>query len=127
MAMCVVAILVSLKVGAVIPFLMASVFAGVAWGAAFIGSMHGLLDKTSQEDRAGVLSAIFLIPYSGAAVPNLIVWTRSSTFSLFEIAVGDGLLVTVACMITLFPTVSWTLMGYVIVTAPPVYLDTINA
>ena len=100
--LCVVAILVSLKVCAVIPFLIASVFAGVAWDAVFIGSMRGLLDKTSPEDRAGVLSAIFLISYSGAAVPNLIVGRLSSTFSLFEIAVGYGLLVTIACMITLF-------------------------
>jgi hypothetical protein len=45
--LCVVAILVSLKVGVIIPFLTASVFAGVAWDAAFTGSMRGLLDKTS--------------------------------------------------------------------------------
>ena len=100
--LCVVAILVSLKVGAVLPFLMASIFAGIAWGAAFTGSMRGLLDKTSLENRAGVLSAIFLISYSGAAIPNLIVGRLASNFSLFAIAVGYGLLVLVACMITLF-------------------------
>lgn len=100
--LCVVAILVSLKVGAVIPFLTVSIFAGVAWGTAFTGSMRGLLDKTSQKDRAGVLSAIFLISYSGAAVPNLIVGRLASSFSLFEIAVGYGLLVAVTCIITLF-------------------------
>ncbi|MFL0196037.1 MFS transporter [Clostridium sp. WILCCON 0269] len=100
--LCVVAILVSLKVGIVIPFLIASVFAGVAWGTAFTGSMRKLLDNTNQEDRAGVLSAIYLISYSGAAVPNLIVGRLSNIFNLFEIAVGYSLLVAVACIITLF-------------------------
>ncbi len=100
--LCVAAILVSLKAGTILPFLMTSIFAGVAWGAAFTGSMRGLLDKTSQADRAGVLSTIFLISYSGAAVPNLVVGKLASYFSLFEIAEGYGLLVTVACIITLF-------------------------
>jgi len=100
--LCVMAILVSLKVGAIIPFLMASVFAGVAQGAAFTGSMRRLLDNTSPEDRAGLLSTIYLVSYSGAAIPNLIVARLSSSFSLFEIAVGYGLLVAVACIVTLF-------------------------
>lgn len=51
---------------------------GVAWSAAFIGSMRGLLDKTSKEDKPGVLSAIFLISYSDAAVPNQIVGDYSA-------------------------------------------------
>lgn len=100
--LCFAAILASLKVGAVIPFLMASVFAGVGWGAAFTGSMRGLLGQTTQADRAGVLSAIFLISYSGAAIPNLIVGRIASSFSLFEIAEGYGLLVAAACIMTLF-------------------------
>lgn len=100
--LCVVAILVSLKVGAVLPFLAASIFAGVGWGAAFTGSMRAMLEKTTKEDRAGVLSTIFLISYSGAAIPNLIVGRLASSFSLFEIAEGYGLLVIAACIITLF-------------------------
>jgi predicted MFS family arabinose efflux permease len=102
--LCVIVILVSLKAGAIIPFLTATIFAAMAWGAAFTGSMRGLLDKTSQEDRAGVLSAIFLISYSGAAVPNLIVGLLPSTFTLFEIATGYVILVSATCIITLFTT-----------------------
>lgn len=99
--LCILAILVSLKVGAVIPFLITTIFAAIAWGASFTGSMQRLLDKTSHEDRAGVLSAIFLISYSGAAVPNFIVGLLPNTFSLFEIAVGYGILVAVTSTITL--------------------------
>jgi len=101
----VVAILISLKAGVILPFLAASVFAGVAWGAAFTGSMRGLLDKTSKAERAGVLSTVFLISYSGAALPNLIVGRLANSFSLFEIAEGYSLLVAVACILTLFT--SW--------------------
>lgn len=100
--MCVMAILVSLKLGLIIPFLIVSVMAAVSCGVAFTGSMRGLLDKTSPKDTAGVLSTIFLISYTGAAVPNLIVGVLPSSISLFEIATGYGLLVALTCIITLF-------------------------
>lgn len=100
--MCVITILVSLNMGATVPFLIASALAGSAWGIAFTGSMQSLLEGINQEDRAGVLSTIFLISYSGAAVPNLIVGNLGSYFSLLEIADGYGALVGVACIMTLF-------------------------
>ncbi|AET68663.1 arabinose efflux permease family protein [Desulfosporosinus orientis DSM 765] len=94
-------IIASLRAGAVVPFLVAGIFAGAAWGAAFTGSLRGILNKTSQEDRAGVLSTVYLISYSGAAIPNLIVGRLPKTINLFEIALGYGLLVAVASIITL--------------------------
>jgi sugar phosphate permease len=96
------AILYSLKASIMVPFLIATVLAGISQGAAFTGSMRSLLDKTSQEDRAGLLSSIYLISYSGAAIPNLVVARVASSFSLFDIAVGYDILVAVACIITLF-------------------------
>lgn len=96
-----VAILYSLKASIMIPFMVATVLAGISQGAAFTGSMRSLLDKTSPQDRAGLLSSIYLISYSGAAIPNLIVARLSSGFSLLEIAAGYDLLVAVACIITL--------------------------
>lgn len=99
--LCMVAILYSLKASIMVPFLIATVLAGISQGAAFTGSMRSLLDNTSPEDRAGLLSSIYLISYSGAAIPNLIVARVASSFSLFDIAVGYDLLVAVACIITL--------------------------
>jgi cyanate permease len=99
--LCVMVILVSLKLGATVPFLISSLFAGTAEGIAFTGSMRTMLDKTGQEDRAGVLSTIYLISYSGAAVPNLIVGRISNFFNLLQIAVGYGILVAITCIITL--------------------------
>lgn len=52
-----VAVFVTLRAGVMAPFLIATVIAGITQGAAFTGSMRELLDKTSQQDRAGVLSA----------------------------------------------------------------------
>lgn len=100
--MCVVAILAALNVGSVILFLTVSVLAGIAQGTAFTGSMRRLLVKTGQQDRAGVLSTIYLLSYSGAAVPNLIVGRLSGMFGLFQIAIGYGLLVAASCIVTLF-------------------------
>jgi MFS family permease len=99
--LCIFAILISLNYGATVPFLVASVGAALAGGFAFTGSMRALLDKTSQEERAGVLSTIFLISYSGAGLPNLIVGRLSGSFGLFEIAIGYSVLVGVTCIITL--------------------------
>ena len=100
--LCIMAVIYSLKVSIMIPFLIATVLAGISQGLGFTGSMRSLLDKTSQEDRAGLLSSIYLISYSGAAIPNLIVARLASGFSLFEIAVGYGLLVVLVCIIALF-------------------------
>lgn len=35
--------------------------------------MRTILGNISKEDRAGVLSTVFLISYSGAAIPNMVV------------------------------------------------------
>lgn len=95
-------IIISLKMRVVVSFLIAGVFAGTAWGIAFTGSMKRLLNKTSQEDRAGVLSTIFLISYCGAAIPSLIVGRISSMFNLYEISIGYGIVVAIATIITIF-------------------------
>lgn len=99
--LCILVIVISLRAGAVVPFLIASIFASAAWGIAFTGSMRGILNRTSQEDRAGVLSTIYLISYSGAAIPNLVVGKLPKTLNLFDISVGYAVLVAVACIITL--------------------------
>lgn len=98
---CILAILISLDYHAALLFFIANIGAALAGGFAFTGSMRVLLDKTSQEDRAGVLSTIFLISYSGAGLPNLVVKWLPGTFGLSGIAIGYGLLVGVTCAITL--------------------------
>src|SRR3954463_8292269 len=97
----VVAILLSLHAGAVVPFVMASAVAGGAQGTTFAGSMRALLAEATAAERAGVLAAIYLISYGGAAIPGLIAGQLSRTLSLFDIALGYGALAALACAVTL--------------------------
>src|SRR4051794_25900606 len=100
----VVAILFSLHAGTVVPFIIASAVAGAAQGTTFAGGMRALLAEATAAERAGVLSAIYLISYGGAAVPGLIAGQLSRTLSLFDIALGYGALAGLACAITLIAT-----------------------
>ncbi|HEV7807036.1 MAG TPA: MFS transporter, partial [Solirubrobacteraceae bacterium] len=86
----VVAILFSLHAGAVVPFIIASAAAGAAQGTTFAGSMRALLAHATAAERAGVLSAIYLISYAGAAIPSLIAGQLSHSLGLFDIALGYG-------------------------------------
>lgn len=102
--LCMAGIIASLKLSSVSFFLLATVGAGIAWGIAFTGSMRTILGNISKEDRAGVLSTVFLISYSGAAIPNMFVGQLFRNTSLLYIATGYGILVFLACFITLFTT-----------------------
>ena len=62
--LCMAGIIASLKLSSVSFFLLATVGAGIAWGIAFTGSMRTILGNISKEDRAGVLSTVFLISYN---------------------------------------------------------------
>jgi hypothetical protein len=84
-----------------VPFIIASAVAGAAQGTTFAGSMRALLAHATAAERAGVLSAIYLISYGGAAIPGLIAGQLSRSLSLFDIALGYGALAALACAITL--------------------------
>lgn len=100
----VVVLLLAMHAGAVVPFIAASAIAGTAQGVAFAGSMRALLTSARPADRAGLLSAIYLISYGGAAIPNLIAGQLSRSLSLFEIALGYGALAALACLTTIGAT-----------------------
>jgi MFS family permease len=97
----VVVILISLRLGIVAAFIAASAVAGTAQGATFAGSMRALLAGAGPAERAGTLSAIYLISYGGAAIPSLIAGQLSRTLNLFDIALGYGALAALACAVTL--------------------------
>jgi MFS family permease len=97
----VIVVLGSLRLGAVVPFLVASAVAGAAQGATMTGSMRALLAETEPAERAGLLSAVYVISYSGAAIPGLIAGRLSHSVDLFDIAVGYGVLAAIACFFTL--------------------------
>jgi hypothetical protein len=81
--------------------IVAGALAGTAQGATFAGSMRALLANAGPAECAGLLSAIYLISYSGAAIPGLLAGQLSRSVGLFAIALGYGALAAVACLITL--------------------------
>lgn len=62
-------ILLALRLTSLTGLFAAGVLAGLGFGAAFTGAIRTLLDRTTQHERAGALSAVYLVAYVGAAIP----------------------------------------------------------
>ncbi|WP_432545784.1 MFS transporter [Kineococcus sp. SYSU DK004] len=97
----VVGILAALAAGAVVPFLVVSLLTGVAQGAAQTGGMRTLLARTAPADRAGLLSTVFLLNYSSAAVPSLVAGRLTDVATVVQIASGYGVLVLAGVAVAL--------------------------
>ena len=100
-AVCLLGILATLRAGGLVPFLLVSLTAGIATGAAQTGGMRTLLARTSAADRAGLLSTVFLLNYSSAAVPSLVAGQLTTTFGLVQIAAGYVALASVGIVAVL--------------------------
>jgi MFS family permease len=100
-ALAVAALVGTLRLGSVAPFLAAGFVAGVAQGLAFAGSLRGLLSTATPAERAGLLSVVYAISYTGAALPSLVAGQLARTFSLFQITSGYGVLAVLACALAL--------------------------
>lgn len=97
----VIGVVIGLRVGQVAVVLAGGVAGGVCQGAAFTGSLRGMLDRTRAPERAGVMSAVYLISYTGAAVPSLIVGRLSLTYDLAQIAFGYAALAVLAAAVVI--------------------------
>lgn len=82
--------LVLLHAGATVPFLLATAVAGVGFGAACAGSMRGLVNRVRAADGAGLLSAVYLVGYVGAGIPNLAAGFLVPRVGLWAVVVGYG-------------------------------------
>jgi MFS family permease len=92
----------SLHAAAVVPFIAASLFVGIAQGIASTGGIQALLSGLPADDRAGLLSTIYLISYCGAAIPAMIAGKLAATWTLFHIALAYVVLGFVAALISIF-------------------------
>lgn len=95
------ATMASLHVHAIVSFILASLAVGVAQGIASTGGIRALLANTRPDERAGVLATIYLISYSGAAIPGMIAGELTGAFDLFPIVVGYVALGIVASMVAM--------------------------
>jgi predicted MFS family arabinose efflux permease len=81
-------------------FIVATVVAGASQGIAISAAIRGLLHGSTLADRASIFSVIYLLNYSGAAIPALVAGQLSDTFSLPQIALGYGALALAATLFT---------------------------
>lgn len=91
-----VAIMASLHAGALGPFLAISLVAGLAQGAANSSGMRAVLGNVDASERAGTLATMYLISYSGAAIPGLAAGQASKSISLPDVGTGYVALAMVA-------------------------------
>ncbi|MBL7250081.1 MFS transporter [Alloalcanivorax sp. C16-2] len=94
-------VLLSLKLGLLVPFLITSVLAGIAQGTTLSGGIQMMVAGTEQEERAGILSVIYATSYTGAAVPTLVAGQLSGRLSLLQVASGYGVLALFGCIVVL--------------------------
>ncbi len=94
-------IVLSMHVGRVVPFIGATLLAGMANGAASTAAIRALLARTAPKGRAGLLSTIYLISYSGAALPAIIAGKLAATWTLFHIALAYAALGLVGAVVAL--------------------------
>lgn len=96
-----VVIMTALHAAAMMLFLIASALAGIAQGAANSGGMRGVLADIAPSERAGTLATLYLISYSGGALPGLVAGHFSHTVSLPDVGTGYAALVVVAATVAL--------------------------
>ena len=96
-----VSIVAALATGVLSLFIAASLIAGAGQGIAVSASIRGLLHGSSVIGRAPIFAAVYLLSYTGAAIPSLVSGQLSHSFSLFQITVGYATLAAVATVVTL--------------------------
>ena len=97
-AAAIIVVVVSLHAGSTLGVIAASLVAGAAQGAAFTGTMRGLLNRTHASERAGLLAAVYAISYSGAAIPGLIAGRAAAHLGLVQVAAGYAALALAAAV-----------------------------
>lgn len=88
----------------IIYYFVVNILAGIFEGIMFTGSMKSILDVTNIKDRAGVLSLIYVIAYSGAAIPNFIVSQIAYLFNLTQLTLCYVVLSIICYILLLFST-----------------------
>jgi MFS family permease len=94
-----VAILLTLRYEQPVLFLAASVAAGAGFGAATTGSMRSLLRDAHSTEVAGLLAAVYLVSYLGAAVPAFFGGRLVEPLGLLHTAYAYGALVVALAVV----------------------------
>jgi MFS family permease len=95
------ALLISLRADSFALLVAASAVAGAGQGVAVSATIRVLLHGSTPAERSPLFAAVYLISYSGAAVPSLVSGQLSHSLTLVEITVGYALLAALATLVTL--------------------------
>lgn len=94
-------IIVALQHGTVVPFLASSLVVGIAQGAASTSAMRALVTGLAPEERAGLLASVYLMSYTGSAVPGLIAGRVVGDLTADRIILGYAALGAVAAIVAM--------------------------
>lgn len=92
-AIAVVAMLGALYFRSAPIFLIITALMGICWGLAYTSSMESILEHITTDERAGVLSLIFVISYGGAALPSIAIGKVLGAQSLLAITAKYAILI----------------------------------
>lgn len=103
-AIAVIGLAIATATGSAPLFIGCGILGGMGMGLAMNGSMASLLARANAVERAGVLSLIYAISYTGSALPALVVGQLSHVISLLAITCGYAGLAVMAWVATLVAT-----------------------
>ena len=95
-----VGVVVSLELQVTVGFFIASVVAGVGFGASFSGAMRRILAERSAAERAGILSAAYLVSYLGSAAPSFLAGLVVPSWGLMTVTTVYAALIVVLALIS---------------------------
>ena len=91
----------ALAVGSVGLYLAATVLAGVGFGAGFLGVLRTLLPQAAPHERAGLLSAIYVVSYLSHSIPAVAAGAVAGEVGLVPTAIGYAGMVMVLAVVVL--------------------------
>jgi MFS family permease len=99
---------VSVATASVPLFFTSTAFAGLGFGAAYLGSYRTLVELAEPAHRSALVAAIFTVAYLAMASASIIAGTLATRFELHSTAIGFGLAVAALAALATVATVRTT-------------------
>lgn len=95
------ATIAALAAGSVALYFAATVVAGIGFGAGFLGVLRLLLPQAAPHERAGLLSAIYVVSYLSHSIPAVVAGAVAGRIGLVPTAAGYAGMVLVLALVVL--------------------------
>jgi MFS family permease len=92
---------IAIAAGSPLGLFLGTAVAGVGFGASYGAALRTLLPLAAPHERAGLLSAYFVISYLAFAVPAIAAGLAAPRFGLVATALGYGVLLAISALATL--------------------------